>query len=246
MKKLLNRKVLIATLTVLLVCSLSLNVLGAGSLIEINAQLHNGMNVMLHGKKFEPKETDGSRIIPIIYKGRTYLPLRATAEAVGLEVTWDQNTQTAYLGNVAGEVKTNEIKYTNATPEYTNGEHLYYTKSRNAQVLTIPSGKVFEFGYTHHDPDYYAGYSLMVNTDFQYHKFKASIWVDDVKDENGQYSPYPPKLEFKDENGALVKSIAVEWGKLYEVELDILDVKELHIWVEGSKSIIGEPRIGKP
>lgn len=243
-----KKKGLIVILTILLVFSLSLNVLGAGTLIDINAQLDNGVKVMLNGKLYQPKDPqDGSTYVPIIYKGRLYLPIRPVAEDIGgMKVTWDGNTRTAYLGDVAGEVGLNEIRYINATPEYTSGGDVYYTKSRTPDVLTLPIGRVFDFGYTYHDPEYYSGYHLRVDTNFEYHKFKASIWVDAVKDENGEYSPYPAKIEFTDEHGSVVKTMEAEWGKLYEIELDVLDVKELHVWVEGSKSIIGEPKIGKP
>ncbi len=242
-----KRKGLISILTVLLVFSLSLNVLGAGSLIDINAQMDNGIKIMVDGKQYQPKDPqDGSNYVPIIYKGRIYLPLRPVAEDIGgYKVTWDGNTRTAFLGDSAGEIAINEIKYTNAGPEFTSGGHLYYLKSRTPDVLNLPTGKVFVFGYTFHDPDYYAGYDLRINTNFEYHKFKASIWVDEVKLEDGTYYD-TPELEFRDENDVLIKSIEVEWGKMYEVELDILDVKELNIWVRGSKSIIGEPKIGKP
>lgn len=239
-----KRKGLIAILTLLLVCSLSFNVLGAGALIDIQAQLHTGINVMLHGKKFEPVETDGSKIIPIIYKGRTYLPLRATAEAVGLEVTWDQNTQTAYLGDVAGEVNTGEIKYVNATQEFKNSGHSFlYLKSRNPELLTLPTGEVFEFGYTRPAGEAGTAY-LVLNTNFEYQKFTAKIWVDKTKEADGSYwgDPY---LKIVDENNISMGTFNVEWGKLYEIELDIADVKELEITVSGDKSIIGEPRLGK-
>lgn len=244
----LKRKSLVIILTALLICSLSFNVLGAGTLIDINAQMDTGIKIMLNGKAYAPKDPqDGSTYAPIIYKGRIYLPIRPVAEDIGgMKVTWDGNTRTAYLGDVTGNVGTNELQWFNATPEFTNGAGIYYTKARTPAALTTASGKAFDFGYTYHEPGWYAGYSLRVDTDFQYHKFKATFWFDEEKEENGQYSEYPPELEFRDENGILVKSFDVEWGKLYEVELDVLDVRELHIWASGSKTIIGEPKIGKP
>ena len=35
---------------------------------------------------------------PFTYNGTTYLPVRAVAEAVGKDVTWDGATKTVYLG----------------------------------------------------------------------------------------------------------------------------------------------------
>lgn len=59
--------------------------------------------------------------------------------------------------------------------------------------------------------------------------FRAAFWVD----------------EEKDENGIPLKKMDVQYGQLYEAELDVKDVLELEVWVSGSLSMIGEPMIGK-
>ena len=240
-----KHKALLIVLTVLLTLSLSFNIAGAANLIEITAYLNNGIKMTLHGKLFEPKQSDGSRIIPITYKGTTYLPLRAVAEAVGLEVTWDAKTSTAHLGEAGGGIAKDQITYTRVTPEYAHvSSELYRLQNRAPEYLNRAPGKKFEFGYAS-DPEFYAGMQMFVQTNYEYDKFKATFWVDEVKDENGEYTAGAPTIEFKDEHGSVVKKMDVEYGKLYEVELDIKDVKELDVWVSGSLSIIGEPMIGK-
>lgn len=118
-KKLKNPKMLSVFLAVALFFSLSANVLGADGLIEIQAYLNNGIKMTLNGKPFEPTDpSDGSKYVPITYKGRTYLPLRAVAEAVGMEVLWDANTNTAHLGSVGGEIQKTGLSWTRVTPEY--------------------------------------------------------------------------------------------------------------------------------
>ena len=243
-----NRKqrTIFVIMAVLLTLSLSFNVASSASdLVEIKAYLNNGIRVVLHGKIFEPKESDGSKVVPITYKGRTYLPLRAVAEAVGLEVTWDGNTNTAYLGEVGGEIQKEQISYIRVSPEYARANaDLYKLNSRMPGYLNRAPGKTFEFGYAG-DPGYYAGMSIVVLTNYEYDKFKATIWVDEEKDENGEYMGGDPTIEFRDEYGSLVKHMDVQYGNLYEVELDVKDVMELEVWVSGSLSIIGEPMIGK-
>ncbi len=241
-----KQQTMFVLLTVLLTLSLSFNVAsGASSLVEISAHLNNGIKVVLHGEKFEPKETDGSKLVPITYKGRTYLPLRAVAEAAGLEVTWDANTSTAYLGDVGGEIGKNEISYIRVTPEYARvSADNYKLQSRMPEYLNRAPGKKFEFGYAS-DPGFYAGMSMVVQTNYEYDKFKATFWVDEEKDENGEYTGGDPTIEFRDENEIPLKKMDVQYGKLYEVELDVKDVMELDVWVSGSLSIIGEPMIGK-
>jgi hypothetical protein len=244
-----NRKKLMVMLTltsVLLAISLTVNVIGAGNLIPISAHLNNGITVMLNGKAFEPKDSaDGSKYVPITYKGRTYLPLRAVIEeAAGLQVTWDAKTSTAYIGEVSGTIDKDQITYIRVTPEFGANESHYKLLSRTPEYLNRAPEKKFEYGYAN-DPGYYAGIQIRVNTNYEYDKFKATFWIDEEKDENGEYTGGAPTIEFKDESGVEVKKLDVEYGKQYEVEISIKDVSELEVWASGSLSIIGEPMIGK-
>lgn len=61
--------------------------------------LNTSITVLLNGTLFNAKDPqDGSVYVPLTYKGRTYLPLRAVAEAAGIPVDYDDNTKTVYLG----------------------------------------------------------------------------------------------------------------------------------------------------
>lgn len=234
-----------AVMMVLFALSLMLNVASAANLIEIQAYLNNGIRLVLHGELFEAKAPDGTKQVPITYRGSTYLPLRAVAEAVGLEVTWDANTNTAYLGEVGGEIAKDAITYTRVTPEFApSGSDLYKLASRTPEYLNRAPDRTFEYGYSG-TPGYQAGISLFVQTNYEYDKFKATFWVDEEKDEYGEYLQLYPSISFTDENGVLVQRMDVEFGNLYEVEVDIKDVQQLEVWVSGGLSIIGEPMIGK-
>lgn len=240
-------KMLSIVLGVALLLSLSANVLGASNLIEISAYLNNGINVMVHGKPFEATDPqDGSKYVPITYKGRVYLPLRAVAEAVGLEVLWDANTSTAYLGEEAEEIAKDQISWIRVSPEFVPGlENIYRLKSRQPEYLNRAPNREFEFGYSI-DPNTGAGLTLGIITNYEYDKFKATFWIDDsaFNDDGGYINS--PEITFHDEYGSPVHVMSdLEWGQLYEVELDIKDVKQLNIWVRGSLSIIGEPMLGK-
>lgn len=241
-----NHKIVSIVLAVLLLFSVSSQVMGANGLTEIQAYLNNGIKVVLHGELFEPTDpSDGSKYVPITYKGRTYLPLRAVAEAVGLEVGWDAPNNTATLGDSAGDIAKDQLSFIRVSPEYArSGSDMYKLKSRTPDYLNRAPGKTFEFGYAS-DPGFYAGMQITVMTNYEYDKFKATFWVDEEKDEEGNYLGSDPEIIFLDEHGIEVKKMNVEHGKLYEVELDIKDVQELDVWVTGSLSIIGEPMIGK-
>ena len=57
----------------------------AGSTLEqISAYLNRGVTLTWNGEAFYPQEDDGSRVYPITYNGRTYLPVKFVAEKAGL------------------------------------------------------------------------------------------------------------------------------------------------------------------
>ena len=137
-----GKKVLVALLSTLLAISVMLNVASAASLVEIRAYLNNEIKIMMHGKLFEPKLADGTKIVPITYNGTTYLPLRAISEAVGLDVTWEGSTKTVWLGEKTGQSADRKETVIRVTPEYTRGgEKLYRVASRTPEYLNRAPGK---------------------------------------------------------------------------------------------------------
>lgn len=61
---------------------------------QITAFVNRGIKMTWDGQAFEPRETDGSRLYPIVYEGRTYLPAKFVADKAGIDVNWNANTQT--------------------------------------------------------------------------------------------------------------------------------------------------------
>lgn len=58
---------------------------------------YSGIQITLDGQKIEPKDANGTTVEPFIVDGTTYLPVRALSNALGLDVSWDQATQTVIL-----------------------------------------------------------------------------------------------------------------------------------------------------
>lgn len=58
---------------------------------------YNNIRVELDGTKLTLRDGSGNIVEPFILDGTTYLPVRAIAEAVGLNVSWDSSTQTVEL-----------------------------------------------------------------------------------------------------------------------------------------------------
>lgn len=59
---------------------------------------YNDIKVTLDGKPVELKDATGKTIEPFTYNGTTYLPVRAVANLLGVNVKWDGDTSTIYLG----------------------------------------------------------------------------------------------------------------------------------------------------
>ena len=71
----------------LLAVILSAGSFAAGSLIDITVD--PTVKIKVNGEEFRPKDANGNDVMTFIYKGTTYAPLRALAEAYGLEVGYD-------------------------------------------------------------------------------------------------------------------------------------------------------------
>ena len=66
--------------------------------ITQTAQLfYNDIKIDINGSKVLPKDANGNYVEPFIINGTTYLPVRAVANALGIQVDWDDNTNTVLL-----------------------------------------------------------------------------------------------------------------------------------------------------
>lgn len=87
---------------------------------DINAQINSGIKLNIHGSSVQLKEPDGTNIYPIVYNGRTYLPLRSLSELLNEDVKWDGPSQTISLIKKSSEDKEKDMvqeKESNATVE---------------------------------------------------------------------------------------------------------------------------------
>lgn len=91
----------------------------AANIQRITADLRPDIAVYVNGVQQTFRDTKGNPVSPIQYNGTTYLPVRAVANAAGMEVDWDSKTQSVYLeddkssasGTVGSSAKSNfEIK----------------------------------------------------------------------------------------------------------------------------------------
>ncbi|HHV15719.1 MAG TPA: hypothetical protein GXX58_03995 [Gelria sp.] len=101
----------ILILVAVMLFAFTAGVVAAPAVQQITATLATDFKFTLDGKTWAPKDADGSAMYPIVYKDRTYLPVRAIGEALGIKVDWDKDTRTVILGEAAVEpVKEDPVK----------------------------------------------------------------------------------------------------------------------------------------
>lgn len=79
-------------LMTVLVGTLSVSALAASGSLTLNVE---PIKVFVNGEIFEPKDAKGNDALVFTYNGTTYAPLRALAEAYGLEVNYDSALKAA-------------------------------------------------------------------------------------------------------------------------------------------------------
>lgn len=107
-----KRRLLIA---LVMVFSLSMVSFADVVLEKIQAHWAHDIKFQVDGKPWEPKELDGSRLSPILYKGRTYLPARALLEEKDVAVAFNEESRTIHLDYPLWEPPPQDIP---KAPEY--------------------------------------------------------------------------------------------------------------------------------
>ena len=95
------KKKWILLLAAVMLFAFTAGVIAGPDVQQITANLANDFKITLNGNAWTPKDADGSTMAPIVYKDRTYLPVRAVAEALNIKVDWDNDTRTVILGEAA-------------------------------------------------------------------------------------------------------------------------------------------------
>ncbi len=74
---------------------------------EVPVTIHyTGISLKLDDVYLTPKDAKGAPVNPFVLDGTTYLPIRAVASALGLNVAWEQETQTIRLTSGAAADRT--------------------------------------------------------------------------------------------------------------------------------------------
>ena len=89
-------------ITCFLVCLMV--VPGFAATVAKTITVYTGITLYYDGVEVTPKDAGGNRVEPFLYKGTTYLPVRAVSDLLGVDIHWDGATQSVYLGDMPGKV----------------------------------------------------------------------------------------------------------------------------------------------
>lgn len=211
--------------------------LAASNDISIQALLSNSINLKLNGKDWTPSDpVTGQYYKPILYNGRTYLPVRAVMEdAAKLPVDYDDATKTIWIGGKNDSLQVKESIY------YEN----YYGTIITTDVdkLSTPN-MAYQWGITN-DKDLnmqYFTFFLKPNGNYKY--FRSSFFLDYSAKDN-----LTMNIRRDSPDGQVIKSLVLKPGEtLKDIVIDIGGINK--ICIESNvrinhgvikKLVIGEP-----
>jgi len=80
---------------------------------------YDDIKIFINDSIVEFKDRNGNPVEPFIYDGATYLPVKALAEALGKEVTWDEATKSIHIIDNENMVWLNDLSYYNLLSDST-------------------------------------------------------------------------------------------------------------------------------
>lgn len=138
------------------VATLMLSLAGSALAATVTKQLtayYNNIKISLNGSEVVPKDVKGNPVDPFIVDGTTYLPIRAIASALGLDVDWDGTTKTVVL--TSPEYSQESSTDPSAKPSYESASSpttsdketlLINQESLTVKYVTI-RGKTYQFAF---------------------------------------------------------------------------------------------------
>lgn len=124
---------------------LALGTTAFATLKNVQASLtYKNISVTLDGTKLSLKDANGNSVEPFMYNGTNYLPARALAEALGLNVAWNGSTNTVVL-TTPGTTASGSYSRTNPAPanitqSITIEDYSYGTYTASMTVTDILRG----------------------------------------------------------------------------------------------------------
>lgn len=89
-----------------IIAAFALSIVGyaAVNIERIEADFAHDMGFRVDGEQWQPRDVDGTPQSPIIYKGRSYVPVRSLLEDRGFDVDFESDTRTIILRSPVKEL----------------------------------------------------------------------------------------------------------------------------------------------
>lgn len=107
--------------SITLVFSMTLSVCAISETKSIPAS-YNNIKLYINQRMITPKDANGTIVEPFIYNGTAYLPVRAAAEALGQDVSWDAQAKSIYIGAKPSALPS--VPFTLGAGQYVVGEDI--------------------------------------------------------------------------------------------------------------------------
>lgn len=174
--------------TTVLLVSVTVSALAATGRMSIEI---DPVNIKVNNEIFRPKDVNGNDVLVFAYNGTTYAPLRALAEAYGLQVGWDQASGTATV------VDPDAVQPTPA-PDTPSSNYASWTAEEKAAYREFRS----MWSYTRADNN---GNSIYTYVGIQ----QDDVFISSIKQKEYQYW-YKFIIRFADDEGVPIKLYANE------------------------------------
>lgn len=186
-----------------------------------------GINVTYLGADLELTDATGATVEPILYNGTTYLPVRAVSEAAGLEVDWIAETSTVALNGTS----VTYLDEMSCLFESSKEEGSTFNSKSNVlgfdRALYVKSLA----GYDYDSMGDSEVTSLYYTLDGNYKTFATAI------DSHGDNYMEGSIIRIYGDSEILYTSPSiVEESPVYEIELDVSEVTQLHIEITSVKT----------
>lgn len=132
---------LAGVLTAVLLIALPVSALASDGSLTLTI---HPVQVLLNGQVFQPKDVDGNSVYVFSSAGTTYVPLRALAEACGLEVSYDTENN---IVTVNGMVQAGEALAESMTEEAQPSDFLSQWTVKPKPVSNYGSENIFTATY---------------------------------------------------------------------------------------------------
>lgn len=200
----------------------------------VSALLNGTVKMMLNGNVYNAKDASGNVLLPITVNNRTYLPVRALAEALNVPIDYETSTNTIWIGE---RKETVQITSADQYKDY------YGTVITQDPGLLKGGDKTYKWGITNNQPQSMATVGCYLLPNGKYTKFAASAYVD-----GGVKMDLVLEIRKDTYDGSILKSYTLAPGETKAIEADITRVSKFYITTSVkighdtvNKIIIGEP-----